>query len=252
MTQFEMQCNFLHTQTSSQSDLKMDHSFSESSIKSNSTDISTNNSGIPTAPGLTKGVRPDPEGGVSIRSRNEKTIISAEDPGEDDSVLESDPLSLSCLSVSTGQQSGPVHSDSRDSSGLSDPSPDQEDTEKITSSLIRQVIAGEKCELGGALRPLEDGLQDPFQRQNIGDDGSRNPQQNIGSFRERILSHLGSSVGDDSGCGSCFSEDAAGADGLNGELSEEGQGFLIPSNFGVVEREDEACRGESIYFVIVK
>lgn len=245
----------------SESNLKMDHSFSGSSTMSNSTDISdhlkTNNPGIPTALGLTNGVRPDPEGEVSIRSRNEKTIISDEDlqlcgeAGEDDSGLESDPVSLSasCLSISMRQQSGPVHSNSHDSSSLSDLSPDHEDMEKISFSLIQL----EKCELDVALTLQGD--QDSFQRQNINkdssDDSSKNPQQNIGSFRERILSRLGCSVGDDSGCGSCFSEDVASADRVTGELSEEGQGFLItprsaeskmsPSISGVVERE-EACR----------
>ncbi|KAI7793669.1 A-kinase anchor protein 1, mitochondrial [Triplophysa rosa] len=244
----------------SESNLQMDHSFSGSDI-SNSTDASkvlkTNNPGIPTAPGLTKGVRPDPEGEVSIRSRNEKTIISTEDlphcgeACEDDSGLESDPVSLSasCLSISTGQQSGPVSSDSHESSNLSDLSPDQEDTEKINSSLVQQVIAGEKCELDCALRPQED----PVQRQNFNedssDDSSKTPLQTIGSFRERSL---GSSVGNDSGCGSCLSEDAVRADRLTSELSEEGQGFLItpggaenkmiPSVCEVVERVDEACR----------
>lgn len=226
----------------SPSNLKMDHSFSGS----NPTDIS-DVSNIPTAPGITNGVRPDPEGEVSIRSRNEKTTTADEDLDEHcgesgDSGLESDPVSpsASCFSISAGQQSGPV----LDNSSLSDLSPDQEDAEKIRSSLIQL----EKCELDVALRPHGD--QDSFQRQNVSKD---DPQQNIGSFRERILSHLGSSHGDDSGCGSCFSEDAAGADRVTSELFEEDQDTrsaeskVNSSISGAVERE-EACRGVHLEF----
>ncbi|KAA0704176.1 A-kinase anchor protein 1, mitochondrial [Triplophysa tibetana] len=245
----------------SESNLQMDDSLSGSDI-SNSTDtakvLKTNNPGLPAAPGLTKGVRPDPEGEVSIRSRNEKTIISTEDlphcgeASEDDSGLESDPASLSAssLSISMGQ-SGPVSLDSHESSNLSDVSPDQEDKEKINSSLVQQVIAGEKCELDCASRPQED----LFQRQNFnldsGDDSSKNPLPTIGFFRERIQSHFGSSVGNESGWGSSISEDVR-ADRLTSDLSEEAKGFLItptgaenkmiPSICEAAHRVDEACR----------
>lgn len=239
----------------------MDHSLSGSDTSNFTDTAKTNNPGLPVAPRLTKGVRPDPEGEVSIRSRNEKTIISTEDlphcgeAGEDDSGLESDPVSLSasCLSISTGQQSDPVSSDSHERGNLSDVSPDQEDKEKINYSPFQQVIAGAQCELDCALRPQEDLFQRQNFNQDSSDDSSKTPRQTIGFFRERIQSHFGSSVGNESGCGSSISEDV-GADRLPSELSEEGQGFLItprgaenkmiPSICEAADRVDEACRGE--------
>ncbi len=75
---------------------------------------------------------------------------------------------------------------------------------------------------------------------------------------KKLLGHLGAFGGDDSGCGSCFSEDASDAEGLTRELSEEGQEFVMtpieantvgieskmtPCMLGVTEGEEEALRG---------
>ncbi|XP_051539137.1 uncharacterized protein LOC127432272 [Myxocyprinus asiaticus] len=283
----------------------MDHSISGSSDMSNSTDMLTVLTGTTatdlhnltsTSPviGLTKGVRPEPEGEVSVRfpetfgTQQEKDNIT----DQDDSGLESDLLCLSsrCLSTkfhpSPGKQPGSVHLDSHDGNSLSDLSLDrglnQEDMEKISSGLVQQVIkvAAEEWkyqgprkpfELAGVSRPLEDGVQSDvqsqvlFQQQNFSehssDGSSRDPHQDTGSFRRKILSHLGASVGEDSGCSSCFSEDASGAEGLTGDLSEEGQGFLVnptwpdtvyvesnvtPSIHEVAEVVDETWRGSSV------
>nr|XP_055063910.1 LOW QUALITY PROTEIN: A-kinase anchor protein 1, mitochondrial [Misgurnus anguillicaudatus] len=272
-----------------ESNLKMDHRLSRSPEMSNSTDMSRStplngtevNPGIPSVTGLTKGVRPDPEGQVSIRARHEKSTIPDEgllycgEAGEDDSGLESDPVcvSVSCRTTdsdpSMGQQSGPVHTDS-----LSDLSPDrglnQNDMEKISSCLVQQVIEGEKwknqeprdvCELVGASRSLEDGFRS-FQQQYSSDD----VHPNTGSFSGRMLTHLGSSIGDDSGCCSCVSEDVSGADGLTDELSE-GQRFMMTTTgpdsktaedkgfssiSGLAEKEDEACIGTSSPGLVVE
>ncbi|XP_051542424.1 A-kinase anchor protein 1, mitochondrial-like [Myxocyprinus asiaticus] len=234
--------------------------------------------------GLSKGVRPEPEGEVSfrfpenLRTQQEKDSIT----NQDDSGLESDLLCLSssCLStnshISPGQQPGSVHFDSHDCSSLSDLSPNgdlnQKDTEEFSSGLVQQVVNAateewknqeprDPCEFAGVSRPLEDGVQSDvqiqFQQHNSSDDSSRDPHQDTNSFRRKILSHLGSSVGEDSGCSSCFSEDASGAEGLTSDLSEEGQGILItPTWPNTVERtaissihredEDEAWRGSAV------
>lgn len=289
----EPSCVFGERETFSHSNLKMDHRLSGSPDMRNSTDISRStplngtevrdDPGIPSVTGLTNGVRPDPEGQVSVRARHEKSIISDEglpycgEAGEDDSGLESDPVCVSASYItkdsdpSMGQQSGLLHTEN-----LSDLSPDtglnQDDIKKSSSCLVQQVIEGEKwknqeprdiCELDGASRSLEDGFQDPFQQQYSSDD----VHPNTGSFSGRMLSHLGSSIGDDSGCCSCLSEDVSGADGLTGELSEEGQGFIktttgpdtktaegkgFPSISGLVEKEVEACIGTSSPGLVVE
>ncbi|KAK7120782.1 hypothetical protein R3I94_020690 [Phoxinus phoxinus] len=274
--------------TLGESDLKMDHSISGSSEISKFTDSSPVLDMCSTSPltGLTKGVRPEPEGEVSVRfpetlqTGQEKDNIAGEghpdcrEVFEDDSGLESDLVCLSsnCLSndshSSAGKQPGSVHFDSHDSSSLSDFSTDRglnpENLEKISSVLVQEIEAVaedwknqepiDPHELAGVSRPLEaefqSAAQKPFQQQSISGDVSL---QDAVSFREKLLSHLGASVGDDSGCGSCFSEDASGA-----ELSEEGRGFsmtpteadivsiedkMIPSIHGVAEEEEEAWRG---------
>lgn len=271
----------------------MDHNILGSSEISNFTDSSP----VPdmrnltcTSPvtGLTKGVRPEPEGEVSVRfpetlqTGKEKDSIAGEghpEVCEDDCGLESDLVCLSsnCLSndshPSTGQQPGSVHLDSS-LSDSSDRGLIPENVEKISSVLVQQILeavaedwknqeASDPHELAGVSRPPEGEFQsvaqEPFQQQSIsGDDNSRLSHQDAVSFREKLLGHLGASVGDDSGCGSCFSEDASGAEGLTSELSEEGRGFLmtpteedtvsieskmIPSIHGVAEGEEETWRG---------
>lgn len=237
--------------------------------------------------GLTEGVRPEPEGEVSVRfpetlqTGQEKNNIAGEghpdcrEVSEDDSGLEFDLVCISsnCLSnnsrSSTGKQPGSVHFGSQDSSSLSDFSTDRglnpENLEKISSVLVQEITEAaaedwknqepiDPHELAGVSRPLEAEIQSAaqksFQQQSISSDASL---QDVVSFREKLLSHLGASVGDDSGCGSCFSEDASGA-----ELSEEGRSFsmtpteadtvsiedkMIPSIHGVAEEEEEAWRG---------
>ncbi|XP_026075862.1 A-kinase anchor protein 1, mitochondrial-like isoform X1 [Carassius auratus] len=270
-----------------ESDLNMDH------IVSSSSEIKTLTSAISKI-GLTKGVRPEPEGEVSVRfpetllTEQEKDNIAGEghpdcgEVSEDDSWLESDPLCLSsnCLPIDshtlTEQQSGPVSLDSHDGSSLSDLSPDrglnQENIEKISSVLVQQVIdaaaedwktqePSEPHQLPSISKPPEGGFLYAALESFSVDDDSRVSLQDVGSFREKLLSHLGASVGDDSGCGSCFSEDAPGVEGLTRELSEEGQGFLMnpkeadtvsieskmtPSMLGVTEGEDEALRGSDV------
>lgn len=279
-----------------ESDLKMDHNIPGSSEISNFTDSSPvlhmrNRTCTSPVTGLTKGVRPEPEGEVSVRfpetlqAGQEKDNIAGEghpdcrEVSEDDSGLESDLVFLSsnCLSndshPSTGQQPGSVHLDSHDSSSLSDFSTDRglspENMEKISSVLVQQIIEAaaedwknqepiDLRELGGVSIPPEgefqSAAQEPFNQQSIsGDNNNRVSLQGAVSFREKLPSHLGASVGDDSGCGSCFSEDASGA-----ELFEECKGFLmtpteadtvsteskiIPNIHGVAEGEDEAWRG---------
>lgn len=271
----------------------MDHNISGSSEISNFTDSSPvldmcNLTCTSPVTGLTKGVRPEPEGEVSVRfpetlqTGQEKDNIAGEghpdcrEVSEDDSGLESDLVCLSsnCLSndshSSTGKQPGSVHLDSHDSSSLSDFSTDRglnaENLEKISSVLVQEIIEAaaedwrnqeptDPHELDGvSSRPLEaefqSAAQKTFQQQSISGDVYL---QDAVSFREKLLSHIGASVGDDSGCGSCFSEDASGT-----ELSEEGRGFsmtpteadivsiedkMIPSIHGVAEEEEEAWRG---------
>uniref|UniRef100_A0A8C1AYB4 A kinase (PRKA) anchor protein 1a n=1 Tax=Cyprinus carpio carpio TaxID=630221 RepID=A0A8C1AYB4_CYPCA len=264
-----------------ESDLNMDHSISRSSEIKNPTSTKSKI-------GLTKGVRPEPEGEVSVRfpealrTEQEKDNIAGEghpdcgEVSEDDSGLESDPVCLSSnrLPINshtlTEQQSGPVSLDSHDGSSLSDLSPDrglnQENMEKISSVLVQQVIdaAAEDWKTQEPSEPHElaqGGFLYAAQESFSGDDDRRVSLQDVGSFREKLLSHLGASVGDDSGCGSCFSEDASGAEGLTRELSEEGQGFLMtpteadtvsienkmtPSMLGVTEGEEEALRGSDV------
>ncbi|XP_016120299.1 A-kinase anchor protein 1, mitochondrial-like [Sinocyclocheilus grahami] len=267
-----------------ESDLNMDHSISRSSeIKNLTSTISKI--------GLTKGVRPEPEGEVSVRfpetllTEQEKDNIAGEghpecgEVSEDDSGLESDPVCLSSnrLPINshtlTEQQSGPVSLDSHDGSSLSDLSPDRglnlENMEKISSVLVQQVIDAvaedwknqEPHELASVSRPPQSGFLYAAQESFSGDDDSRVSLQDVGSFREKLLSHLGASVGDDSGCGSCFSDDASGVERLTRELSKEGQGFLMtpteadtvsieskmtPSMLGVTEEEEEALRGSDV------
>lgn len=264
----------------------MDHNNSGSSEISNFTDSSTvldmcNLTCTSPVTGLTKGVRPEPEGEVSVRfpetlqTGQEKDNIAGEghpdcrEVSEDDSGLEFDLVCLSsnCLSndshSSMGKQPGSVHFDSHDI--FTDRGLNLENLEKISSVLVQEIIEAaaedwkdlesiDPHELAGVLRPLEAEIQSaaqkPFQQQSINSDVSL---QDTVSFREKLLSHLGASVGDDSGCGSCFSEDASGA-----ELSEEDRGFsmtpteadtvsiedkMIPSIHGVAAEEEEAWRG---------
>ncbi|ROL54192.1 A-kinase anchor protein 1, mitochondrial [Anabarilius grahami] len=274
-----------------ESDLKMDHNILGSSEISNFTDSSPvldirNLACTSPVTGLTKGVRPEPEGEVSVRSPEtlltgkEKDSIAGEghpEVCEDDCGLESDLVCLSsnCLSndshPSTGQQPGSVHLDSSLSDSSLDRGLNPENMEKISSVLVQQILeavaedwknqeASDPHELAGVSRPSEgefqSAAQEPFQQQSISES-----HQDAVSFREKLLSHLGASVGDDSGCGSCFSEDASGAEGLTSELSEEGQGFLmtpteedtvsieskmIPSIHGVAEGEEETWRGSGV------
>ncbi|XP_067289291.1 A-kinase anchor protein 1, mitochondrial [Pseudorasbora parva] len=276
-----------------ESDLKMDHDISGSSKISNFTDSSPllDIRNLTCTSPVTKGVRPEPEGEVSIRfpetlQTGEKDNIAGEDHpdcrevSEDDSGLESDLVCLSsnCLSKdsqpSTGQQqqSGSVHLDSHDSSSLSDFSADRglspENMENITSVLVQQIIEAaeedwknqepiDSYELAGVSPPeceFQSAAQEPFEQQsNTGDNSNRVSLQGAVSFREKLLSNLGASVGDDSGCGSCFSEDASSA-----ELSEQARGFLmtpteadtasieskiIPNIHGLAEGEEETWRG---------
>lgn len=271
----------------SYSDLKMDHNILGSSEISNFTDSSP----VLDMRNLTCTSRPEPEGEVSVRfpetlqTGKEKDSIAGEghpEVCEEDSGLESDLVCLSsnCLSSSndshpsTGQQPGSVHLDSSLSDSSMDRGLNPENMEKISSVLVQQILeaaaedwknqeASDPHELAGVSRPPEgefqSAAQEPFQQQSISsDDNSRASLQDAVSFREKLLSHLGASVGDDSGCGSCFSEDASGAEGLTSELSEEGRGFLmtpteedtvsieskmIPSIHRVAEGEEEAWRG---------
>ncbi len=160
--------------------------------------------------------------------------------------------------------------DSRDGSSLSpDGGLNQEKLEKISSVWVQQVIdtAAEDWknqepnyphELGSASRPPKGGFQFAAQESFSGEDNRRVCLQDASSFREKLLGHLGAFGGDDSGCGSCFSEDASDAEGLTRELSEEGQEFVMtpieantvgieskmtPCMLGVTEEEEEALRG---------
>lgn len=170
--------------------------------------------------GLNKRVRPEPEGEVSIcfpetnPSKKEKDDFTGE----------------------VHQKYGEVHeddfTDDKDGSSLSDFSPErsQENMEMIGSVLVQQVIdTAENQDSSDPLsRPPNGGFQsasqDLVQHQSIsGDDNGRETD----SFREKLLSDLGASVGDDSGCGSSFSEDVSGAEGLTCEISEEEQSFLM-------------------------
>lgn len=265
----------------SYSDLNMDHSNSGSSEIKNRTSSSSKI-------GLTKGVRLEPEGEVSVRfpeslrTEQEKDNIPGEghsdcgEVSEDDSGLESDLVCLSSNHLATDshtlteQQSGPIRLDSHDGSSLSpDGGLNQENLEKISSVRVQQVIdtaaedwknqePNDPHELGSASRPPKGGFQFAAQESFSGEDNRRVCLQDASSFREKLLSHLGASGGDDSGCGSCFSEDASGAEGLTRELSEEGQEFvmtltdantvsieskIIPCMLGVTEGEEEALRG---------
>ncbi|RXN13177.1 A-kinase anchor mitochondrial-like isoform X1 [Labeo rohita] len=255
-----------------ESDLNMDHSISGSSEIKNLTSTSSKI-------GLTKGIRPEPEGEVSVRfpdtlrTEQEKDNIAGDghpycgEVIEEDSGLESDPICLSSNRLSTDshtlteQQSGPVRLDSHDGSSLSDLSPErsQESMEKISSVQVQQVIdaainqePSDPHELASVSRSPKGGFQHAAQESFSSDDDNR--VSHAGSFRDKLLSHLG----DDSGCGSCFSEDACGADGLTRELSEEAQGFLMTpteadtvsteskmtsSVLGVAEGEELALRG---------
>ncbi|KAK2870941.1 hypothetical protein QQF64_002043 [Cirrhinus molitorella] len=256
-----------------ESDLNMDHGISGSSEIKNLTSTSSKT-------GLTKGIRPEPEGEVSflfpetLRTEQEKDNIAGEgqadcgEVSEDDSGLSTDSHTLS------EKQLGPVHLDSHDGSNLSDLSPDrsQENMEKISSLQVqhhKKVIRAaaedwknqephEPHELGIVSRPPKGGFQYAAQESFSSDDDNKLPH--TGSFREKLLSHLGASV-DDSGCSSCFSEDASSAEGLTRELSEEGQGFLMtpteadtvsieskitPGMLGVAEEEEEALRGSGV------
>ncbi|XP_077098222.1 uncharacterized protein akap1a isoform X2 [Siphateles boraxobius] len=244
----------------SESNLKMDHNISGSSDPdphpSPVLDMCNLTSTSPVT-GLTKGVRPEPEGEVSVRfpetlqTGQEKDSIAGEghpdcrEFSEDDSGLESDRV---CLS-STGKQPGSVHFDSHDSSSLSDFSTDigLENLEKISSVLVQEIVeaAAEDWKNQESIDPYElavvsrspeaefqSAAQKPFQQQSISGDVYL---QDAVSFREKLLSHLGASVGDDSGCGSCFSEDASGA-----ELSEEGTCFsMTPTEVDIVSIEDK-------------
>ncbi|KAG1970233.1 tudor and KH domain-containing protein, partial [Pimephales promelas] len=245
-----------------ESDLKMDHNISGSSETSSFTDSSPVLDITSTSPvtGLTEGVRPEPEGEVSVRfpetlqTGQEKPKIAVEghpdcrEVSEDDSGLESDLVCLSsnCLSNDS------VHLDGHDSSSRSDFSTDRdlnpENLEKISSALVLDIIEAEDWKNQEPIdphvsRPLEAEFQKPFQQQSASGDVYL---QDAVSFKEKLLSHLG----DDSGCGSCFSEDA--------EPSEEGRGCamtpteadvvtiedkMIPSIHGVAEDEEEAWRG---------
>lgn len=278
----------------SYSDLKMDPTISGSSETNNFTDSSPvldlrNLTCSSPVTGLTKGVRPEPEGEVSVRfpeilqTGQEKDSVAGEshpdcrEVCEDDCGLEFDPVCLSsnCLSdnshPSMGQLPGSVHLDNSLSDSTVDRGLNPEKMEKISSVLVQQILdaaakdwknqeASDPHELSGVSRPLEgefqSAAQEPFQQQSIsGDDNSRVSLQDAVSFREKLLSHLGASVGDDSGCGSCFSEDPSSSEWLS---SEEGQGILmtptgedtvsieskmIPSIHGVAEGEEEAWRG---------
>ncbi|XP_058645191.1 A-kinase anchor protein 1, mitochondrial [Onychostoma macrolepis] len=267
-----------------ESDLNMDHSNSGSSEIKNLTSTSSKI-------GLTKGVRPEPEGEVSVRfpetlrTEQEKDNIAGEghpdcgEVSEDDSGLESDPVCLSSNHLATDfhtlteQQSGPVRLDSHDGSSLSpDGGLNQENPEKISSVQVQRVIdtaaedwknqePSDPHELGSVSRPPKGGFQFAAQESFSCDDNRRVCLQDASSFREKLLCHLGASGGDDSGCGSCFSEDASGAEGLTRELSEEGQGFVMtpteantvsieskmtPCMLGVTEGEEEALRGSDV------
>ncbi|KAL0182955.1 hypothetical protein M9458_022330, partial [Cirrhinus mrigala] len=236
----------------------MDHGISGSSEIKNLTSTSSKI-------GLTKGIRPEPEGEVSVRfpetlrTEQEKDNIAFEghpdcvEVSEEDSGLESDPICLSSNHLSTDshtlteQQSGPVCLDSHDGSSLSDLSPErsQENMEKIISGQVQQVIdaaiiqePSDPHELASVSRSPKGGFQYAAQESFSSDDDNR--VSHAASFRDKLLSHLGASVGDDSGCSSCFSEDACGADGLTRALSEEGQGFLMtPTEADVVSFESK-------------
>ncbi|XP_026129750.1 A-kinase anchor protein 1, mitochondrial-like [Carassius auratus] len=258
-----------------ESDLNMHHSNSGSSEIKNLTSTSSKT-------GLTKGVRPEPEGEVSVRfpetlqTEQEKDDVAGEshpdwgEVSEDDSRLESDLVCLSSDHLATDshtlteQQSGPVRLDSHNGSNLTpDGGLNQENLEKISSVQVQQVIdpAAENWKNQEPCDPRELGFQFPAQESFSCDDNRRGCLQDANSFRGKLLSHLGSSGGDDSGCGSCFSEDAFGAEGLTRELSEEGQGFVMtPTEANAVsieskmtpcmlegtEEEEEALRGSDV------
>ncbi|XP_042588928.1 uncharacterized protein akap1a [Cyprinus carpio] len=135
-----------------ESDLSMDHGNSGSSEIKNLTSTSSKT-------GLTKGVRPEPEGEVSIclpetlQTEQEKDNVAGEghpdcgEVSEDDSRLESDLVCLSSNHLATDshtlteQQSGAVRLDSHNGSSLTiDGGLNQENLEKISSVQVQQVI----------------------------------------------------------------------------------------------------------------
>ncbi|XP_056322443.1 A-kinase anchor protein 1, mitochondrial [Danio aesculapii] len=208
-----------------QSDPKMDQNISRSPEITELTDTSqfleihkfTSTSPII---GLNERVRPEPEGEVSIRfpepnpSKKEENDFTGE----------------------VHQEWGEVHqddfTDEKDGSTLSDFSPErsQENMEMISPVLVQQVIqTAENQHSSDPLSRLPNGgfqsaSQDLVQHQSIsGDDNGRE----TGSFRKKLLRDLGASIGDDSGCGSSFSEDVSGAERLTCEISEEEQSFLM-------------------------
>ncbi|XP_043085201.1 A-kinase anchor protein 1, mitochondrial [Puntigrus tetrazona] len=239
-----------------ESDLKMDHSNSGSSEIKNLTST-------PSKVGLTKGVRPEPEGEVSVRlpetlrTEQEKDNIADEDHpdcevNEDVSGLESDSGFTTDSHTLTEQQSGPFRLDSHDDSSLS---PDGDvNLEKISSVQVEQAAEAEDWEnqdpsdpheLASASRLSKGGFQYATPESFGGDDNRRVCLQDASSFREKLLSHLGVSGGDDSGCCSCFSEDASGAEGLTRELFEEGQTFVMTSTeTNAVNIESKMTEGE--------
>lgn len=236
-----------------QSDLKMNQNISRSPEITELTDTSQfveMHKFTSTSPviGLNERVRPEPEGEVSIRF-----------PETNQSKKEKDDF--------TGEVHEDDFTDDKDGSSLSDFSPEksQENMEMISSVLVQQVIhTTENQHSSDQLsRPPNSGFQsasqDLVQHQSIsGDDNDRE----TGSFRKKLLSDLGASVGDDSGCNSSFSEDVSGSEGLTCEISEEEQSFLmtesdttsidgkmIPSILG--EGEEEAWHGSGVESCIV-
>ncbi|KTF96677.1 hypothetical protein cypCar_00009923 [Cyprinus carpio] len=143
-------------------DLSMDHSNSGSSEIKNLTSTSSKT-------GLTKGVRPEPEGEVSVRfpetlqTEQEKDNVAGEghpdcgEVSEDDSRLESDLVCLSSNHLATDshtlteQQSGAVRLDSHNGSSLTtDGGLNQENLEKISSV---QQTTSHRCSSRGLEKP---------------------------------------------------------------------------------------------------
>ncbi|TRY92237.1 hypothetical protein DNTS_026123 [Danionella cerebrum] len=183
------------------SDLKMDQipksSKTSECVVTSSVQLCTS-----TATPLSKGVRPEPEGEVSIRfpetlqNKHRKDYVDEDcgDSAEDDSTSEFDSAFIFSL-LSSGNQTGL-------SDFCSEMNQNQENIESSQLAADDEVVH-------------EKDSQDPLLQQSFREtDERRESLHNPSSFREKLLSH----AGEDSGCGSCFSEDVS---------SEERQSWLL-------------------------